>query len=85
LEAANAIRCILAQGSTAGWSFAGVLGGSIPEAAQGTLQASMGSRPVNLLAYQQPDPLKGDHQVRKLLRLAAVLEANGDTAQVVRL
>jgi hypothetical protein len=45
----------------------------------------MGSRPVNLLAYQQPDPLKGDHQVRKLLRLAAVLEANGDTAQFVRL
>jgi hypothetical protein len=45
----------------------------------------MGSRPVTRLAYQQQDLLKGDHQVWKLLRVAAVLEANGDTAQVVRL
>ena len=62
-----------------------MLGLSLPDAAQSTLQASMGSRPVNLLAYQQQDLLKGDHQVWKLLRVAAVLEANGDTAQVVRL
>ncbi len=45
----------------------------------------MGPRPVTRLAQQQPDPLNGDHQLRELLRLAAALEANGDTAQVVRL
>jgi hypothetical protein len=45
----------------------------------------MGSRPVTRLAQQQPDLLNGDHQLRELLRLAAALEANGDTAQVVRL
>jgi hypothetical protein len=63
----------------------GVLGLSLPDAAQSTLQASMGSRPVTRLAQQQPDLLNGDHQLRELLRLAAALEANGDTAQVVRL
>jgi hypothetical protein len=45
----------------------------------------MGSRPVTRLAQQQPDLLNGDHQLRELLRPAAALEANGDTAQVVRL
>jgi hypothetical protein len=40
---------------------------------------------VTRLAQQQPDLLNGDHQLRELLRLAAALEANGDTAQVVRL
>ena len=45
----------------------------------------MGFRPVTRLAKQQPDPLNGDHQLRELLRLAAVLEAKGDTAQDVRL
>ncbi len=45
----------------------------------------MGSGPVTRLAQQQPDLLNGDHQLRALLRLAAVLEANGDTGQVVRL
>jgi hypothetical protein len=64
---------------------AGVLGLSLPDAAQSTLQASMGSRPVTRLAQQQQDLLNGDHQLRELIRLAAVLEANGDTAQVVRL
>lgn len=39
----------------------------------------MGSRPVTLLAQQQPDFLKGDHQLQELLRLAAALEGNGDT------
>ncbi|MFN7896533.1 MAG: hypothetical protein ACK535_10730 [Cyanobacteriota bacterium] len=58
---------------------------SLPDAAQSTLQASMGSRPVTRLAQQQQDLLNGDHQLRELIRLAAVLEANGDTAQVVRL
>jgi len=62
-----------------------VLGFSLPDAAQSTLQASMGSRPVTRLAQQQPDPLNGDHQLQELLRLAAALEAKGDTAQVVRL
>jgi hypothetical protein len=38
---------------------------------------------VTRLAQQQPGPLIGDHQLRELLRLAA-LEAKGDTAQVVR-
>ena len=60
-----------------------MLGFSHPDAAQSTLQASMGFRPVTLLAQQQPGPLIGDHQLRELLRLAA-LEAKGDTAQVVR-
>ena len=64
---------------------AGVLGFSHPDAAQSTLQASMGSRPVTRLAQQQPDLLNGNHQLRELLRLAAALEANGDTGQVVRL
>jgi hypothetical protein len=41
-------------------------------------------RPVTRLAKQQPDLLIGDHQLRELLRLSAVLEAKGDTAQVVR-
>ena len=45
----------------------------------------MGPWPVTHLAQQQPDPLIGDHQLRALLRLAAALEAKGDTAQVVRL
>ena len=45
----------------------------------------MGSRPVTRLAQQQPDLLNGNHQLRELLRLAAALEANGDTGQVVRL
>jgi hypothetical protein len=45
----------------------------------------MGSRPVTRLAQQQPDLLNGDHQLRELLRLAAVLWAKGNTAQVVRL
>ena len=45
----------------------------------------MGSRPVTRLAQQQPDLLNGDHQLRELLRLAAVLEAKGNTAPVVRL
>jgi len=45
----------------------------------------MGFRPVTRLAQQQPDLLNGDHQLRELLRLASALEANGDTAQVVRL
>jgi CHAT domain-containing protein/tetratricopeptide (TPR) repeat protein len=62
-----------------------VLGFSLPDAAQSTLQASMGSRPVTRLAQQQPDPLNGDHQLQELLRLAAALEAKGDTAQFVRL
>ena len=62
-----------------------MLGFSLPDAAQSTLQASMGSRPVTRLAQQQPDPLNGDHQLQELLRLAAALEAKGDTAQVVRL
>ena len=38
----------------------------------------MGSRPVTRLAQQQPDPLNSDHQLRELLRLAAVLEAKAD-------
>ena len=58
---------------------------SLPDAAQSALQASMGSRPVTRLAQQQPDLLSGDHQLRELMRLAAVLEAKSDTAQVVRL
>ena len=62
-----------------------MLGLSLPDAAQSTLQASMGSRPVTRLAQQQQDLLNGDHQLRELIRLAAVLEANGDTAQFVRL
>ena len=62
-----------------------VLGFSHPDAAQSTLQASMGSRPVTRLAQQQPDLLNGDHQLRELLRLASALEAKGDTAHVVRL
>jgi CHAT domain-containing protein/tetratricopeptide (TPR) repeat protein len=62
-----------------------VLGFSLPDAAQSTLQASMGSRPVIRLTQQQPDPLNGDHQLQELLRLAAALEAKGDTAQFVRL
>ena len=45
----------------------------------------MGFRPVTRLAQQQQDLLNGDHQLRELIRLAAVLEANGDTAQFVRL
>jgi CHAT domain-containing protein/tetratricopeptide (TPR) repeat protein len=40
---------------------------------------------VTRLAQQQPDPLNVDHQLQELLRLAAALEAKGDTAQVVRL
>jgi CHAT domain-containing protein/tetratricopeptide (TPR) repeat protein len=40
---------------------------------------------VTRLAQQQPDPLNGDHQLHELLRLAAALEAKGDTAQFVRL
>ena len=44
----------------------------------------MGYRAVTHLAQQQPDPLIGDHQLRELLRLAAVLGAKGDVAQVVR-
>ena len=35
-------------------------------------------RPVTRLAQQQPDLLNGDHQLRELLRLAAVLGAKGD-------
>jgi hypothetical protein len=35
----------------------------------------MGSGPVTRLAQQQPDPMNGDHQLRELLRLSAVLEA----------
>ncbi|GDX77745.1 hypothetical protein LBMAG41_28250 [Cyanobium sp.] len=62
-----------------------MVGFSLPDAAQSTLQASMGSRPVTRLAQQQPDPLNGDHQLQELLRLAAALEAKGDTAQFVRL
>ena len=62
-----------------------MLGFSLPDAALSTLQASMGSRPVTRLAQQQPDPLNVDHQLQELLRLAAALEAKGDTAQVVRL
>ena len=62
-----------------------MVGFSLPDAALSTLQASMGSRPVTRLAQQQQDLLNGDHQLRELIRLAAVLEANGDTAQVVRL
>ena len=62
----------------------GVLGLSLPDAAHGTLQASMVPRPVTRLAKQQPDLLIGDHQLRELLRLASALEAKGDTAQVVR-
>ncbi len=45
----------------------------------------MGSRPVTLLAQQQPVPLNGDQYFRELQRLAAALETKGDTAQVVRL
>ena len=45
----------------------------------------MGFRPVTRLAQQQPDLLNGDHQLRELLHLAAVLGAKGDDAQVVRL
>jgi hypothetical protein len=44
----------------------------------------MGFRPVTRLAQQQPGPLNGDQYLRELLRLAAALEAKGDTAQVVR-
>ena len=62
-----------------------MLGFSLPDAAQSTLQTSMGPRPVTRLAQQQPDLLNGDHQLRELLRLAGALVANGDTAQVVRL
>ena len=62
-----------------------VLGFSHPDAAQSTLQASMGFRPVTLLAQQQPVPLNGDQYFRELQRLAAAFEAKGDTAQVVRL
>jgi hypothetical protein len=69
--------------SAAGWLkaaplaglFAGVLGGSLPDAALSSLQASMGSRPVTRLAYQQQYLLNGDHQLRELLRLTAALEA----------
>ena len=45
----------------------------------------MGFRPVARLAQQQPVPLNGDQYLRELQRLAAALEAKGDTAQVVRL
>jgi hypothetical protein len=45
----------------------------------------MGFRPVTRLAQQQPDRLIGDQQLREMLRLAAFLEAKGDTVQVVRL
>ena len=62
-----------------------MVGFSLPDAALSTLQASMGSRPVTRLAQQQPDPLNVDHQLQELLRLAAALEAKGDTAQFVRL
>ncbi|MCX5954106.1 MAG: hypothetical protein NTZ40_11570 [Cyanobacteria bacterium] len=45
----------------------------------------MGPRPVTSLAQQQTELLIGDHQLRELLRLAAVLGAKGNTAQVVHL
>jgi hypothetical protein len=49
-----------------------VLGFSLEDAAQSTLQASMGPRPVTRLAQQQPDPLLGDHRLRELLRLGGL-------------
>ena len=42
---------------------------SLPDAAHGTLQASMVLRPVTRLAQQQPDLLIGDNQLQTSVRV----------------